>query len=81
MYRKKGRIREAERAENHKTPVSYIPGHILGGGAIIRLFVCQERNDHTGPAKVVFKYGLYIDIWEVGFTNHYIYVRSIGKAC
>ena len=79
MYRKKGRIREAERAENHKTPVSYIPGHILGG--YYSSTRVPGRNDHTGPAKVVFKSGLYIDIWEVGFTNHYIYVRSIGKAC
>ena len=39
------------------------------------------RNNHTGPAKVVWRYGLYIDIWAVGFTNHYIYVRGIRNAC
>ena len=48
--------------------------------AIIRLLVRQAQNNHTGLTKVVLKYGLYIDIWAVGFTNHYIYVKWGGFA-
>ena len=48
---------------------------------IIHAYLQTARNNHTGLAKVVFKYGFYIDIWAVGFTNHYIYVRGIRKAC
>ena len=39
------------------------------------------QNNHTGLAKVVLKYGLYIDIWVIRIIEPYIYVRGIGKAC
>ena len=73
------RKRQKSGGENHETSVSYILEHIKGVN--IRLLVRQARNNHTGLTKVVLKYGLYIDIWAVGFTNHYIYVRGIRKAC
>ena len=51
------------------------------GEGLMHTHLQTTRNNHTGLTKVVLKYGLYIDIWAVGVTEPYIYVRGMRKAC
>jgi hypothetical protein len=55
--------------------------NIVVGEGLMHTHLQTTRNNHTGLTKVVLKYGLYIDIWAVGVTEPYIYVRGMRKAC